>query len=50
MNTAAPIIVILGCLEVDIEVLDVGMETIGSDDCREMSEDNKDANGILAIT
>ena len=41
-------IAILGCLEVDTKVLDAGMETVESDDCREVSRDNRDANGILA--
>ena len=41
-------IVILGCSEVDTKVSDAGMETVESDDCREMSRDDRDANGILA--
>jgi len=47
-NAAASMIAILGCLEVDTKVLDAGMETVESDDCREVSRDNRDANGILA--
>jgi len=47
-NTAAPMIVMLGCSELDTEVLDAGMETMESDDCREMSKKNRDANGVLA--
>ena len=42
MNITAPIIVILGYLEVDIEVLNTCMKTIGSDDCREMLGNNID--------
>ena len=29
-------IVMLGCSELDIEVSDAGMETVESDDCREV--------------
>ena len=47
-NTAAPIIVMLDHSELDTEVLDIGIETMESDNCREMSRDNRDANGILA--
>jgi len=39
---------ILGHLELDIEVLDAGMETTESNDCRGMSKKDRDANGILA--
>ena len=49
-NAAAPMIAMLGCSELDTEVLDVGMETAESNDCREMSKKNKDANGVLATT
>jgi len=49
MNVTAPMIAILGCSEVDIEVSDTGMETVESDDCREMLGDNIDANGVLAM-
>ena len=48
-NAAAPIIAMLGHSELDIEVLDVGMETMESDDCRGMSRNNRDANGVLAM-
>jgi len=40
----------LGHLELDIEVSDTGMETVESNDCREMSRKNEDANGVLAMT
>ena len=33
-----------------IEVSDVGMETTESDDCKEMSKKNRDANDVLAVT
>jgi len=48
-NAAAPMIVMLGCLELDIEVSDVGMETVESNDCREMFRKDRDANGVLAM-
>ena len=47
-NAAAPMIVILGCLELDTKVSDAGMETIEFNDCRGMSRKNRDANGVLA--
>jgi len=47
-NTAAPIIVMLGCLEIDTEVSDPSMETVESDDCRGMSGNNRNTNGVLA--
>ena len=41
-------IAMLGCPELDTEVLDAGMETVESDDCREVSKKNGDANDVLA--
>ena len=49
-NAAAPIIAILGRLELDTEVSDADMETAESDNCRGMSKKNGDANGVLATT
>ena len=49
-NTAAPMIAMLGCLELNMEVSNTGMETAESDDYRGMSRNNKDANGVLAKT
>ena len=49
-NAAAQMIVMLGCSKLDTEVLDVGMETMESDDCRGVSKKNRDANGVLAAT
>ena len=49
-NAAAPMIAILGRSELDMEVSDAGMETMESNDCREMSRSDKDANGMLATT
>ena len=48
-NTVVLIIVILGYLKINTEVLDTGMKTAGSDDCREILEDNKNGNSMLAI-
>jgi len=42
-------IVMLGYLELDMEISDAGMETVESDNCREMSRKNRDVNGMLAI-
>ena len=47
-NAVASIIVILGYSRLDIEVSDVGMETMESDDCREISRNNRDINSMLA--
>ena len=41
---------ILGCSELDTEVSDAGMETIESDNYREMSRTDGDTNGILVTT
>jgi len=37
-------------LEVDMEVLDAGIETTESNSYREVSEDNRDVNRVLAMT
>jgi len=50
MNVAALMIAMLDCLVVDIEVLDAGMETVGSNDYKEVLENNRDVNGVLATT
>ena len=42
-------IVMLDYLEIDTEVLDIYIEITKSNDCKEMSEDNRDANGMLAM-
>ena len=49
-NATAPMIVMLGCLELDTEISDAGMETVESDDCRGVSKKDRDANGVLAAT
>ena len=48
-NATVPMIAILDCLKLDIEVSDTGMETAESDDCREMLESDGVANGVLAV-
>ena len=47
-NAAAPIIAILGYSELDMEVSDTDIETVESNDCREVSKKDGDANGVLA--
>ena len=42
-NIAALKIAMLDYLGIDIEVSDVGMETVESDDCREISRDDRNA-------
>ena len=49
-NVTAPIIAMLGHSEIDTEVSDISMKTTNSDNCREMSRDDRDANGVLAMT
>ena len=41
-------IVMLCCLEVDIKVSGAGMKTTEFGDCREVSRDDGDTNGVLA--
>ena len=48
-NAAAPMIVMLGHSELDMEVSDAGMETMESNDCRGVSKKDRDANGMLAM-
>ena len=49
-NTTESMMAMLGCLEIDIQVLDTGMETAEFNNCRKISKDNGDVNGILAMT
>jgi len=49
-NATAPMIVMLGHLELDMEVSDAGMKTAESNDCRGISKKDGDANGVLATT
>jgi len=46
INAAAPIIVILGHSEVN---LDTGMEIMESDSCKEVLGDDRDTNSVLAM-
>ena len=48
-NAAALMIAMAGHLELDMEVSDIGMETMESNDCRGMSKKDRDANGVLAV-
>ena len=49
-NAATPMIAILGCSELDTEVSDTGIETIESNNYREVSKKDKDTNGVLVTT
>ena len=49
-NAAVPMIAMLGCSELDTEISDAGMETMESNDCREMSRKDRDVNSMLAVT
>ena len=49
-NAAAPMIAMLGHLELNTEVLDAGMETAESNDCRGLFKKDGNANGVLAAT
>ena len=48
-NATTPIIVILGCSEIDTEILSTDMETVKSSDCRKVLRDDGDTNEVLAI-
>ena len=47
-NAAVLMIAMLGRSELNMEVSDVGMETMESNDCRGVSKKDRDANGMLA--
>ena len=49
-NATVLMIAMLDHLEIDIEILSVSMETMESDDCREILEDNGNVNRMLAMT
>ena len=49
-NTTAPIIVILGYSKLNMEVSDIGLKTVESDNYKEMLRNNKDVNSMLATT
>ena len=46
-NTTALMIVMLGHSELDTEVSDAGMEAVESNDYRDVSKKDRDANGML---
>ena len=49
-NITALMITMLSYLELDMEISDVGMETVESNNCKGVSRRNRDANGVLAAT
>ena len=49
-NATAPMIAMLDHSELDMEISDAGMETVESDDCRELSKKDRDTNDVLATT
>jgi len=49
-NAAAPMIAMLDYSGLDIKVSDADMETMETDDYREMLRNDGDANGVLAVT
>ena len=48
-NITALIIVMLGHSEINTEVSDIGVKTIKFNDCRELLENDRNINSILAI-
>ena len=49
INTTISMIVMLGHLEINIEISGTGIETVKSDNCKEVSGNDGGTNGILAI-
>ena len=49
-NAAIPMIVMLDCPELDMEILDASMETAEFNNCREVSRKNRNTNDVLAMT
>jgi len=49
-NAAAPMIVMLGCSEIDTKVSDADIKIMESDDCRGMLRDDGYVNSVLAMT
>jgi len=47
MNATILMIIILDHSKVNTEVLNTDIETVEFDDCREVSEDDRDINSIL---
>jgi len=48
-NAATPIIAMLGCLELDMEISDAGMETMEFNDCRGMSRKDGERTEMLMV-
>ena len=48
-NSTVLIIVMLGHLEIDIEISGTGIETVKSNNCKEVSGNDGGTNGILAV-
>jgi len=48
MNATTLMITMLDHSKVNTEVLYANIETVEFDDCREVSEDNRDINSVLA--
>ena len=48
-KATTPIIAMLGHLEVKTKVSNMDIETIESDNCREVLKNNRDANRVLAM-
>jgi len=49
-NIIAPMIAMLGHLELDMKISDAGMKTVEFNDYRGISRKNRDINGVLATT
>ena len=47
-NAAVPMIAMLSHSELDMEVSDTDIETVESDNCREMLKSDRNTNGVLA--
>ena len=48
-NAIAPMIVILGCSEIDTEVSDASMKTMKSNNCKDILRDDRNTNSVLVI-
>ena len=48
-NTTAPMIAMLGCLEVNTKISNIDVKTVGSNNYKEVLEDNRDTNCILVV-
>ena len=49
MNATTLMVIMLDHSKVNTEVLYADIETVEFDDCREVSEDNRDINSVLAM-